>query len=385
MELLTSTEDLTSEEDLTLDDVEPYVSPAKPVALNTFESIETPDFDLEKPEGIAAPYVAPTYEAPEPYVPGEDATVAGQMNKLTAENSAYMQQATAAGERSAQAKGLLNSTMAGTAGRSAALAAAAPIATADAGTFAEAGLAGYKGKLDAALVGMNDESQHNLTLLTGKINADLAFQSTIQQDYINARNTALQSMYSSKLSAQEAEAVLISYEYQGLINAGLNDRQAQDKINQIKIESDNAMALDQQQQQGANDRAEIEKNLKLAELNSNDQASVSTAMTNYGLQFQKDTSSIQLDTNTSGIEKTRKLWAAQQVYEMNMQSLASLYDVEITWDTPFITVDEDQIKADIAAQAANEVAIAQAAAAKARADADLAAANAIAPPAIGGA
>jgi hypothetical protein len=166
-------------------------------------------------------------------------------------------------------------------------------------------------------------------------------QAQAELDQIN-----LQSDLSSQLSAQEAEAALTAYEYQGLINAGLNDRQAQAKLNQIKLESENAMQLDLQQQQGANDRAEIEKNLTLAELNSDDQASVSTAMTNYGLQFQKDTTTIQNDSKTSGEEKTRKLWVAQQVYETNMKSLASLYDVEISWDTPFAEPDEAQILSD---------------------------------------
>lgn len=330
--------DNLSSDDITLDDVEPletssYASPAVPTTeANTFTTPELPSFDLAQPDAIAAPYVAPTYEAPEPYVPDENATVAGQMNKLTDENSAYMQQATRAGERSAQAKGLLNSSMAGTAGQSAALASALPIATADANTYATAGLAGYQGKISAALQSMDAESQHNLTVLNGQISSDLAYQQAISQDYIQQRTTTLQGMISSQLSAQEAEATLAAMEYQGLISAGLSEQEAQQKMTQIQAESASALALDAQQQQGANYRALIEENLALQELSAEDRANVSTAMTNYGLQLQKDISAIQ-SSSSSGTYKSAKIKQAQKVYEANLDHLATLYPISLSWSS----------------------------------------------------
>ncbi len=335
----------TVSSDVTLDQVTPYVSPErpKPAPLGSpdYVSPELPEFDLKKPTetAIATPYVPPTYDAPDSYVPQKEATVAGQMDDLTAKDSSFMQQARRAGERSAQAKGLYSSSIAGTAGQKAAYAAAMPIATADARTFADAGMAGYQGELAASLKGMDAESQHNLTTLQGKIQSDLAYQNTVQQDYLQARNTTLQGMISSGLAAQEAEAALNSLEYQGLINAGLNEQQAQQKLQQIKASSDAALVLDAKQQEGANYRMQLESAMNLDRLAAGDRESVSTAMTNYGLQFQKDILNIQMDTKTNAEQKTAKIQTAQQVYESNMNNTAALYEIDLTWSTPFEAVE----------------------------------------------
>lgn len=292
----------------TLDDVTPYVTPA------------TPTFNLPKPDATTAP----AYAAPATYVPDANALVSTQMDTLMDKNSSYLQQAGKAGERTAQARGLLNSSMAAGAAQGAAMDRALPIAQQDAQTFAAAGLAGYEGEINAAL-----------TSLQGKIQSDLSYQDTVQSDYINQRSLILQGLISSGLSTQEAEQNLQSFEYQNLLNTGLSDRQAQDKLDQIQVSAANALILDQKQQEGANYRTELERDLGLDKLAAADRDAVSTAMTNYGLQFQKDVTNIQLDTQTSGPEKTAKILTAQTVYENNMNNVAALYTVDLTWDTPF--------------------------------------------------
>jgi len=307
-------EGLTYGPDTTIDKVKPQKPPT-----------------LTRPVTTPTAYAAPTYNAPTPYVPDPTQMVAGQMDKLTSQNSPYMQQATRTGERSAQARGLLNSTMAGTAGQSAALASALPIATADAGTFADAGMAGYTGQLNAALANLNSESQHNLTVLQGKINSDLSYQQTVQSDYINARNTTLQGMVSSGISAQEADQALTSIEYQGLVNAGLSDRQAQDKINQIKIESDNAMVLDQAQQEGENYRRNLENNINLDKLNAAEREIINNTMSTYAANMDNSITSLQANDQLNEAQKSIVLANIKTRYENNISNLFAMYPVELSW------------------------------------------------------
>ena len=73
------------------------------------------------------------------WVPESD-SVAEKMTGLLADNSTYIQQNRAAGQRVAQARGLQNSTMAATAGEDAAIKSALPIATADANITAQKNL-----------------------------------------------------------------------------------------------------------------------------------------------------------------------------------------------------------------------------------------------------
>lgn len=291
----------------TLSDVTPYVSP------------ETPTYDLEQPGSIAAPYVAP-----EPYVPDPAQLASGQMDMLMNQNGAYLQQAAKAGERTAQARGLLNSSMAAGAAQGAAMDRAQPLALANAEVYAAAGMTGYEGEIQAAL-----------TNLQGQIQSNLSYQDSIQSDYINQRSLVLQGLISSGLSTQEAEQNLQAFEYQNLLNTGLSDRQAQDKIDQIQLQAANDLVLDQQQQYGANYRTELERDLNLDKLDAADRDAVSTAMTNYGLQFQKDVLNIQMDAQTSGAEKEAKILTAQTVYENNLNNVAALYQVDLTWETPF--------------------------------------------------
>jgi hypothetical protein len=66
-------------------------------------------------------------------------TVAGQMNTLLDANSPFLQRARALGQRQASERGLVNSSMAGTAGEAAAIDASLQIATPDASAYKSAG------------------------------------------------------------------------------------------------------------------------------------------------------------------------------------------------------------------------------------------------------
>ncbi|MCP3683291.1 MAG: hypothetical protein GY861_11435, partial [bacterium] len=115
----------------TLDDVVPYASPARPAPGPGFTPPEMSEFALAKPTTVADSDVDI-----DSYVPEATATVAGQMESLMDKNSPYLQQAAKAGERTAQARGLLSSSMAAGAAQGAAMDRALPIAQQDAQTYA---------------------------------------------------------------------------------------------------------------------------------------------------------------------------------------------------------------------------------------------------------
>jgi hypothetical protein len=72
-------------------------------------------------------------------IDGNTETVRGQVNSLLDENSPFLQRARALGQRQAAERGLMNSSMAGTAGEAAAIDAALQIATPDASAYKSAG------------------------------------------------------------------------------------------------------------------------------------------------------------------------------------------------------------------------------------------------------
>jgi hypothetical protein len=78
-------------------------------------------------------------------------TVAGQLEGLLAKESPYMQAAQTGAKQSAASKGLLNTTMAATAGQKAAIESALPIAQADAGYFQQQELAKQQAELQKGL------------------------------------------------------------------------------------------------------------------------------------------------------------------------------------------------------------------------------------------
>jgi len=78
----------------------------------------------------------------------EDDSASGQLNKLIAEDSPYIQQARASGTQSANRRGLLNSSMAAGAATGSAIAAAAPIAAQNASQIAAKNMAHQQGGYD---------------------------------------------------------------------------------------------------------------------------------------------------------------------------------------------------------------------------------------------
>lgn len=169
----------------------------------------------------------------------ENETVAGQMDKLLADNSKYLQSARASGMALANNRGLVNSSLAAGAAEKAAIDAAAPIAAQDASTYAASGLSaqnanqetkqlGYKGQIDS-VVKMQElynaavlqqqqggitqentaqkyalETQLQTTLKQMDINIDMEkIASNDRQSYVNAIGPIMQQYQNSYITIQQ--------------------------------------------------------------------------------------------------------------------------------------------------------------------------------------
>lgn len=200
-------------------------------------------------------------------------TVSGQLNKLLAEDSQYIQLAKNNAAAEANKRGLLNTSLAAGTGQKAAIEAALPIAQQDATTYSTSGLSaqeanqditktGYQSALDlrnqstlsaqqatqqSALsaqeanqqrtqTGVEAEYQKQLTNLQAEINSALSAQESAQKSGLQAEAAAQQEKINALnaeaariLSAQEAEQNRQLSEIQGQINSALSAQEAAQK------------------------------------------------------------------------------------------------------------------------------------------------------------
>lgn len=112
-------------------------------------------------------------------------TVAGQLDSILAADSPYLQQARARGQRVAAGRGLINSSMAASAGEDAAISAALNVATPDAATYGRA--ADYNTALVNQASMFNAEADNQFSMQRLNIEADAATQQRQLQDAAAAR------------------------------------------------------------------------------------------------------------------------------------------------------------------------------------------------------
>lgn len=174
--------------------------PVKPVALDPTTQQTTPAAGTTSTNATTAttatPGVAgynPTPVAtPTAWNVTDDQTVAGQVNKLTSENSPLMEIARTNAKQAANERGLVNSAMAVSAGEKAAYDSVLPIATQDAATYSKA--AGYT----VDQTNQKNLQDANLTNAAAQFNAKSLNDATLQQ--INNENQKLIQTNSSAAS-----------------------------------------------------------------------------------------------------------------------------------------------------------------------------------------
>lgn len=301
-----------------IEEVEPY----------EYESPEVTEANV--PGGIISPAqggTAASYQTPEKYVPGENELMSGRLDEFLDENSPLMQRAAKKGEREAQAKGLLDSSLASQYSMGAVMDQAIPIAQQEAGAFHEAGMAEYQGKTQAALANLDYENQASLQSLQATLESQLSRQGTVQEDYLQQRKSAFQGLVSSGLSAQEARQRIQEIEKQGMVNSDLS---AQDAQQQLK--------LDEQQQAAETYRTELqieaEEGMAWNELTAAEKEVAMNKMNDLGLMYQEAVGNIQMQPELDEDAKTVLLEQQKEIYQANMQVVADMYGIELSWYNP---------------------------------------------------
>jgi hypothetical protein len=183
----------------------PPISTATPGSATNTASAGTP---------TATQYDPSTYTAT-PYTVSPNATVASQIKDIVASGSPLMQQAEANAKDMAQQKGLLNSSMAVTAGQTGLLNAALPIASADAATWDRAAT--------NTSTAANQASQFNSTAANQALSAYATQQNSLQQTRMN-NESAIQ------IQNLQNEGNLANIRAQGVINVQLTELQNANKL-----------------------------------------------------------------------------------------------------------------------------------------------------------
>lgn len=127
-------------------------------------------------------------------------TVAGQITGLLADNSDYLEGFRDRTARAANARGLVNSTMAASAGEEAAAAGALPIATADAATYGAAATYNVSAQNQALMANMNAYNSMTLQDMQDETQKQVAAQSAAAST-ANASTAAAASRYNADVSA----------------------------------------------------------------------------------------------------------------------------------------------------------------------------------------
>jgi hypothetical protein len=282
----------------------------------------------------------------------EEETVSGQLNKLLAEDSPYVQSARNKALEQGNSRGLLSSSLTAGAGERAAIDAAAPIAAQDASTYAASGLSaqnanqdvsltGYKSALDlknASMISAQNANQ-DMTSIGYKSALDLASQSELSKQGAEQNLTADEKRAAQNLTADEkrAEQNLTADE----------KRYAMDLANQTAISKQNAaqnlnnnIAL--QELQAAN-TLKLQKTLKemdisldMTKLEAADRQAFAASVSPIIQQFQLELSAIQRtpDSQLSPAGKILAIQEQRQYLENNLKPFAQIYGFTIDWDKP---------------------------------------------------
>lgn len=217
--------------DTSSDTIAPPVAPAPPGLINTAPGVSntTPGSSTVTgytPGQATAGQATATGYTAAPYTVDPNATVAGQIRGIIAEGSPLMQQAEAGARGTMNARGLINSSDAITAGQSAVMSAALPIATADAATFDRAATNTTTAKnteAGATAGATNTASLQNsqLTTQNSQFNTGQT-DSALSQSVTASNQKALQDLIGSQQ--------LKSIDAQGVVQTKLQDMSDNNKL-----------------------------------------------------------------------------------------------------------------------------------------------------------
>ena len=233
-------------------------------------------------------------------------TVAGQIQGLIDPNSPLIQQARTGALQQMAARGLQNSSMALTAGDSAAYTAALPIATADAGTYSKA--ASYNADINNQMAVTNANAQNSINVSNAAQQNQVALQNQQQKNTVGLTNTQETNKANQFDTAQKN-------------TVGLTNAQQQNQVALANAQQENAVKLANASQQNNLTQAAMTTQTQkaIADLNAQTQMWSATLDANTKTSLQKLTNenSVLLKTNDTAASIMNAATAALNNIQMS--------------------------------------------------------------------
>lgn len=286
-------------------------NPVAPVAPPPLPVAPAPKIDVSGVLGQAA--------GPTTYTPGENSLVSNQLSKLLASDSPYMQRARARAMETANARGLLNSSIAATAGEAAAIDASMPIAQADAGAF----LGSQRDNTNAA----NDFSRQGNQFRFNS--AGQEFQGVLQQ-----QQQAREQAFNTGRDATQQGYNLARDATQNQFNAGQADKRDQFSLARDAIQNQYTNQRTDQQNQFTSSRDTVAFDRRVQETRTQTEADIARVdaanKTNTLKDYQKAAQST-YDTYVTEANKIQQSDMDPDVKSAQVASLQSLFESRQTY------------------------------------------------------
>lgn len=290
-----------------------------------------------------------------------NATVSSQLNDIISSGSPLMRQAQTNAQNQMQQRGLINSSTAITAGQSAVLAAATPIAEQDAATYATAAQQTAAAKNAAALQNSSlqtstsqyDAGQTNAAASQAASAANTVAQTaqsitgqTNIQDATNAVNTAIAQLQSNTtLTADQLSAATQQIVASIQSNTSLTNQQQQDLTSTAVAQLNNAASLQQITAQGSVNTQIAQLNDQYAQLTQTDQAAQS-----FYSQGLVNLANIAGNTNMSDAQKTQALQDGVQELNDGLAAISAIAGTpEVQSNLNFAAANTDSTTGALAA------------------------------------
>jgi len=298
---------------------EPAPAPAIPApTLADIEPYEYTPYELKPPE--ITPETAPEYKAPAAYTPSPEATVEGRMEGLLKPGSVWRESASQRAKEALAPRGLLNTTMMGTAGERAAIEKAIQIAQPDAAAFQEAGMAGYRGEIAGATAAQKHGQDVSLVGEQAKYSSLLSAQ-TAEQDAVTA----------AKKAKENERLVVLGGNIDAIAAANKATADAEAAVKRAAVDT-----------AAAAKRAEVDK--EILEIENDFQATLETqkvdveerkiatvALSELGLNYQIQVERVQSDPALTAANKATVLGDINRSYKKNADLVAIIYGITLDW------------------------------------------------------
>jgi hypothetical protein len=233
-------------------------------AAAAVDNTAPPKLPASPPSATAGLSTVAVPEGPVVSTVQKNETTAGQLHDLLANDSPYLEQARGLAAQAANAKGLLNSSIAVQSGEQAAISAAAPIANADAQTYANrattnaaalntAANTKQQGQI-ASQLSAQDAAQRLIELAkSGDIQAQLQTQKFGFDTQLSAQDNVQRLQQIAATGDQQARAQLAAFNYSTILadqQAGndikLEDKRFQDTLGTLAQQYQNSLGLNEQ-------------------------------------------------------------------------------------------------------------------------------------------